>query len=148
MVASFGTLTLQPAHAHELINTMAQIGCPEGTLKYVHLPPIYCQGQIRVPTGLSGGGKRRVCERGGRTDVFFILSASQTQSLGGRATEKDTGQSSGHFQQEESEGGGGGEESRGREIGGGRTVDSGTVCASITSPSLEKGKGARNRKMR
>lgn len=77
-----------------------------------------------------------------------MLSASQTQSLDGRATEKDTGQSSGRFQEEESEGGRGGEESRGREIGGGRAADSGTVCASITSPSLEKGKSTRNRKMR
>lgn len=91
---------LQPAHAPELINTTARMGCPEGTLKYVHLPPTHCQGHMRVPAGLTGGGEWRACEREGRTNLFFILSNLKLSPfVGGRATEKDTDQSSGHFQE-------------------------------------------------
>lgn len=139
---------LQPAHAPELINTTARMGCPEGTLKYVHLPPMHCQGHMRVPAGLTGGGEWRACEREGRTNLFFILSNLKLSPfVGGRETEKDTDQSSGHFQ---------GKSGRKREEGGGGKTDRKRRRETRKFwnrlfihhlPQPQEGKGARNSKV-
>lgn len=132
---------LQPAHARELINTTAQTGYPEGILKYVHLPPVHCQGHMRVPAGLTGGGEWRACEREGRTNLLFILSNLKLSPfVGGRATGRTQIRAQGIFRGRV--GGRGRREVEGKQIerGGGRPVNSGTIYSSITFPSLGKAK--------